>query len=270
LEVVQVSTDKSTIQLDKNHSLKQALITVRSVIIRADCLEKIPHLIKVRDHAHGEEFEGLVTISRRPPLCLRCRQVGHIRGQCTAAFCTGCHKYGHREPECQQQKTSYAYGAGVKAVPSSTDDVDMDEANIRLTDEERSTSSDAAKETKITTHPEGEKKSPPPVKEASQKTGKGKEPAVDPCDPQPPKVPSSTTGVHPKKVDKSKEGERETLARSASWGDLAEMEGLLDFSLEGWTTPSPPRRGRRDKRQRERSSSRKNCSLSPSPRSKRK
>ena len=120
LDVVQITIDKS---------MPDSAIPVRTVIIKADSIDKIPHLIKVRDIAHGPVFEALVTVPRRPPLCLRCRQIGHIRSQCVAPFCPKCKNIGHREPECPAQKGSYASVAGGN-VPQPTDgDADMDEVS---------------------------------------------------------------------------------------------------------------------------------------------
>ena len=43
--------------------------------------ENLPHLLKVQQGR--EEFEILITIPGRAPLCLRCKQMGHRRNSCT-------------------------------------------------------------------------------------------------------------------------------------------------------------------------------------------
>ena len=133
LEVVQITTDRSIVSINKDHCMRDSAITVRSLLIKTDKIDNIPHLIKVRDTGFNEVHDALITVPRRPPLCLRCRQVGHIRGKCVAPFCAKCHGFGHREVECQLQKGSYAKAAGAKSPASRAVDADMDEECIRQT-----------------------------------------------------------------------------------------------------------------------------------------
>ncbi|KAG0428970.1 hypothetical protein HPB47_024094 [Ixodes persulcatus] len=42
----------------------------------------------------------LVSVPGRAPQCLRCRQVGHVRGQCRAPWCSACRKFGHDLEDC--------------------------------------------------------------------------------------------------------------------------------------------------------------------------
>lgn len=54
----------------------------------------IPHLLTVCG------LQSLVLIPGRPPLCLRCHRVGHIRRHCRTPRCEDCHRFGHSAEEC--------------------------------------------------------------------------------------------------------------------------------------------------------------------------
>lgn len=53
----------------------------------------IPHLLTVCG------LQSLLLIPGRPPLCLRCHRVGHIRQHCRTPRCEDCHRFGH-SAEC--------------------------------------------------------------------------------------------------------------------------------------------------------------------------
>ncbi|KAM7310868.1 uncharacterized protein ISCGN_007776 [Ixodes scapularis] len=57
-------------------------------------VSKIPHLLTI----YG--CQSLLLIPGRPPLCLRCNRVGHIRRQCRTPRCTKCQRYGHSLADC--------------------------------------------------------------------------------------------------------------------------------------------------------------------------
>ncbi|KAM7287546.1 uncharacterized protein ISCGN_031237 [Ixodes scapularis] len=61
--------------------------------------ERIPFLLKV----YG--CQSLILIPGRPPLCLRCNRVGHVRRQCRTLRCSECKRYGHTADDCV---TTYA------------------------------------------------------------------------------------------------------------------------------------------------------------------
>lgn len=42
----------------------------------------------------------LLAVTGRPPMCLRCKQIGHIRRQCQTPWCRTCRSFGHEEEEC--------------------------------------------------------------------------------------------------------------------------------------------------------------------------
>ncbi|KAG0422065.1 hypothetical protein HPB47_002088 [Ixodes persulcatus] len=48
---------------------------------------------------------SLVLVPGRPPLCLRCNRIGHIRRECRIPRCGECRRYGHDASECV---TTYA------------------------------------------------------------------------------------------------------------------------------------------------------------------
>ncbi|XP_037504791.1 uncharacterized protein LOC119379559 [Rhipicephalus sanguineus] len=54
----------------------------------------IPHLLSVCG------LQSLVLIPGRPPLCLRCNKVGHIRRHCRTPRCDDCRRFGHTAEEC--------------------------------------------------------------------------------------------------------------------------------------------------------------------------
>lgn len=62
-------------------------------------IEKIPHLFKI----YG--CQCLLLVPGRPPLCLRCNRVGHVRRQCKTPRCYKCGRYGHISDTCV---TTYA------------------------------------------------------------------------------------------------------------------------------------------------------------------
>ncbi|XP_065296727.1 uncharacterized protein [Dermacentor albipictus] len=53
-----------------------------------------PHLLPVCG------VQSLVLIPGRPPLCLRCNKVGHIRRNCRTPRCETCRRFGHTAEEC--------------------------------------------------------------------------------------------------------------------------------------------------------------------------
>ena len=47
----------------------------------------------------------LLTVKGRPPLCLKCHGVGHVRATCNTPICRICKVYGHTTEECTTSKT---------------------------------------------------------------------------------------------------------------------------------------------------------------------
>lgn len=72
-EVIDVRLCKSS------HAKLCALNGMREVLLKTDEIlkQKIPHMVNF-----GSGQSILVTMSGRPPLCLKCREVGHVRRDC--------------------------------------------------------------------------------------------------------------------------------------------------------------------------------------------
>ncbi|KAM7285070.1 uncharacterized protein ISCGN_032044 [Ixodes scapularis] len=68
--------------------------------------EDVPHLLKV----YG--IQSLLVMSGRPPLCLRCKKVGHIRRQCRTPKCARCNRFGHESDECFSSYATVLRGSG--------------------------------------------------------------------------------------------------------------------------------------------------------------
>lgn len=77
--------------------------TTRTVTIElkeGNTVDSIPHQVTVMGGP------ALVSIPGRPPLCLRCRKVGHLRKQCRTPWCKVCRTFGHEEDDCVQSYAS--------------------------------------------------------------------------------------------------------------------------------------------------------------------
>nr|XP_050046417.1 uncharacterized protein LOC126543335 [Dermacentor andersoni] len=75
---------------------------VRLVLREGVNLERIPHQLRIGNGT------VLVVVPGRAPICLRCRNTGHIRRDCKVPKCSECHAFGHEEAECTK---SYARAA---------------------------------------------------------------------------------------------------------------------------------------------------------------
>lgn len=88
----------------------------------ADALNAIPHQAKI------DGVPILIAVPGRPPLCLRCRQMGHIRRQCRSPWCRKCRCFGHLEADCVQ---TYASKIKQRTAPQATEEF-MDAEEIEL------------------------------------------------------------------------------------------------------------------------------------------
>lgn len=90
---------------------------VRLVLREGVGIDRLPHQLRLGGGM------VLVVVPGRAPICLRCRQTGHIRRDCRTSRCTECRAFGHERADCVR---SYAYAAGRGAYNDNTDDI-MDE-----------------------------------------------------------------------------------------------------------------------------------------------
>ncbi|KAG0434034.1 hypothetical protein HPB47_019402 [Ixodes persulcatus] len=70
--------------------------------------EDIPHLLRVAG------IQSFLVMSGRPPLCLRCKKVGHIRRQCRTPKCARCNRFGHESDECYSSYVAVLRGSGTE------------------------------------------------------------------------------------------------------------------------------------------------------------
>ncbi|KAM7308645.1 uncharacterized protein ISCGN_012279 [Ixodes scapularis] len=127
---------------------------------------QIPHQLTVFG------CRSLVIVPGRPPLCLRCNRIGHIRRECRTPRCGECRRYGHSTDECVS-----TYADKLRQVRTPLDDVvqdhlmdisEMVDATGEVTDSiaprtERETASQEAQ----TTNPVSHDVSSEPIKEDS-------------------------------------------------------------------------------------------------------
>ncbi|KAM7296755.1 uncharacterized protein ISCGN_021910 [Ixodes scapularis] len=80
---------------------REVSLTLHDAVTSAE----LPHMLKV----YG--VQSLLLVPGRPPLCLRCKRVGHIRRQCRAPKCVKCHRFGHESSECYSTYASALRGS---------------------------------------------------------------------------------------------------------------------------------------------------------------
>lgn len=72
--------------------------TVRTVCIETEDTSLIPFYMK-----WGTKTEGgtaMITMKDRPPKCLKCGELGHVRKDCKAVKCSKCNAIGHTTESC--------------------------------------------------------------------------------------------------------------------------------------------------------------------------
>jgi len=117
--VVQSGYEKSMVK-----GLEHVSTLVRYAVVSYEgSAAHLPHLLKVSQA--GESFELLLTIQGRKPICLRCKQVGHVRSQCI--FCHICKSNLHISSNCPNSVSSYA-----NAIRAGRRDSSGDEAGDRM------------------------------------------------------------------------------------------------------------------------------------------
>ena len=66
----------------------------RKITLESAEINTIPHIDSIANHPI------LITTPGRPPLCLKCQNIGHIRQNCTTPFCRHCQIFGHSTENC--------------------------------------------------------------------------------------------------------------------------------------------------------------------------
>ncbi|XP_077491854.1 uncharacterized protein LOC144102463 [Amblyomma americanum] len=102
---------------DKASSTRLVALNLKTSVT----VDGLPHQIRVA----GEL--ALVVVPGRAPLCLRCRNTGHIRRDCRVPRCALCHRYGHGEEQCVKTYASITQKA---ARVLDVNDLLQDEAEV--------------------------------------------------------------------------------------------------------------------------------------------
>ncbi|XP_049267169.1 uncharacterized protein LOC125756425 [Rhipicephalus sanguineus] len=101
---------------------------VRLLLKEAVTTDRIPHQMRLGSGT------ALVVVPGRAPLCLRCRNTGHIRRDCRVPRCAGCRAFGHEQMDCTRSYASAA-NRGTNADQSELL-MDEEEAEKAATSEE--------------------------------------------------------------------------------------------------------------------------------------
>ena len=96
-------------------------------------VDKIPHVTLIAGSP------SLLIIKDRPPMCLRCKNVGHIRRHCDVPWCRRCNSYGHPAEECRGKSFSSVVGNNSQQVANTEEAEDF-----QMETEETSANNDAA------------------------------------------------------------------------------------------------------------------------------
>ena len=75
----------------------------------------------------------LITLPGRPPLCLRCHQIGHVRASCLTPFCRHCQSYGHATETC---RPSYANATRKSLQKDNQENTDSENCSLFETEQE--------------------------------------------------------------------------------------------------------------------------------------
>jgi len=71
--------------------------------MRNNKIENISHIIKITKPDFWRRTRGTRHASS---------QIGHMRAECAAPYCTDRSQFEHREPECIKKTSTYALAAG--------------------------------------------------------------------------------------------------------------------------------------------------------------
>lgn len=84
-------------------------------------IDDVPHQVRINGGT------VLITAQGRPPLCLKCKKMGHVRRDCQAVKCTKCLRFGHPESECVM---TYALVAESRDRQEEIQQLTMDQAEM--------------------------------------------------------------------------------------------------------------------------------------------
>jgi hypothetical protein len=101
---------------------------VRLLTIETERAETIPYMSEWS--YMGRFGKILITVKGRPPVCLKCEQVCHLKRECKAIICLKCHKIGHKTELCT---TKLVFAAVLKGTADMvTEEVDNDCQEMEL------------------------------------------------------------------------------------------------------------------------------------------
>lgn len=100
--------------------LNHVRANVRTVCIQTDDVNLIPYYS--RWAFEGQVGEIMKTMKGRPTKCLHCYEVGHIKKECKAPYCTRCRSVGHATETCVESVSYAAMLAGISDEPPTVDD----------------------------------------------------------------------------------------------------------------------------------------------------
>ena len=100
----------------------------------------LPHMLNVLEPGTDQYWECLVTVPERPPLCLKCKTIGHLRKKCNTPFCRHHQQYGHTTESCSAEKAKLkSYANVARKVLQEEGDISCEEIVYDETEETRPT-----------------------------------------------------------------------------------------------------------------------------------
>ena len=94
--------EESNISLGLTH----AKSLIRAAVMEVPKIASVPHTGNLV--FNGIQYPFLITMPGRPPICLRCKEVGHIRKDCQAEYCRHCRLFAGHSSEVCSNRNSYA------------------------------------------------------------------------------------------------------------------------------------------------------------------
>ena len=99
----------------------QGVATGVSSVVMTGISKDVPHTMNVCYPKTNHNYEFLLTVRGRTPLCLHCRMEGHYRRDCFTAQCRFCDEFGHSSESCSAANAAKSYAPVTR--PKSTTDV---------------------------------------------------------------------------------------------------------------------------------------------------